>query len=166
MPLLLNVLRNTDGPDYRRLRVKAMECAGLIGASRFIFLFFLRLTDPVFLKQLPLAQMYSDLMQNCSSSCSCTSNVCRFIFLNCLIIGKLTKFACGFIYKESPPDPNDTQLDHYLIATWEKVCQAKGPEFECYLSVVMPSLLTTSGAKVDLSIYRAFTPLLSLFLTI
>jgi hypothetical protein len=31
MPLLLNVLRNADGPDYQKLRVKAMECAGLIG---------------------------------------------------------------------------------------------------------------------------------------
>jgi hypothetical protein len=31
MPLLLNVLRNADGPEYRKLRVKAMECAGLIG---------------------------------------------------------------------------------------------------------------------------------------
>jgi len=28
---LLNVLRNADGPDYQKLRVKAMECAGLIG---------------------------------------------------------------------------------------------------------------------------------------
>jgi hypothetical protein len=33
MPLLLNVLRNANGPDYRKLRVKAMECAGLIGSS-------------------------------------------------------------------------------------------------------------------------------------
>jgi hypothetical protein len=31
MPLLLNVLQNADGPGYRKLRVKAMECAGLIG---------------------------------------------------------------------------------------------------------------------------------------
>jgi hypothetical protein len=31
MPLLLNVLRNADGGEYRKLRVKAMECAGLIG---------------------------------------------------------------------------------------------------------------------------------------
>ena len=31
MPLLLNVLRNADGPEYKKLRVKAMECAGLIG---------------------------------------------------------------------------------------------------------------------------------------
>ena len=31
MPLLLNVLRNANGPGYRKLRVKAMECAGLIG---------------------------------------------------------------------------------------------------------------------------------------
>jgi len=37
MPLLLNVLRNADGPDYRKLRVKAMECAGLIGAPRVVF---------------------------------------------------------------------------------------------------------------------------------
>jgi hypothetical protein len=33
MPLLLNVLRNTNGDDYRKLRVKAMECTGLIGSS-------------------------------------------------------------------------------------------------------------------------------------
>ena len=32
MPLLLSVLKNADGPDYRKLRVKAMECAGLIGS--------------------------------------------------------------------------------------------------------------------------------------
>jgi len=31
MPLLLNVLRNADGPEHKKLRVKAMECAGLIG---------------------------------------------------------------------------------------------------------------------------------------
>ena len=31
MPLLLSVLRDADGPDFRKLRVKAMECAGLIG---------------------------------------------------------------------------------------------------------------------------------------
>ena len=36
MPLLLNVLRNSDGLDYRKLRVKAMECAGLIGGSRVV----------------------------------------------------------------------------------------------------------------------------------
>jgi importin-5 len=33
MPLLLNVLRNANGPDYGKLRVRTMECAGLIGAS-------------------------------------------------------------------------------------------------------------------------------------
>lgn len=32
MPLLLNVLQNANTPDYKTLRVKAMECAGLIGA--------------------------------------------------------------------------------------------------------------------------------------
>ena len=33
MPLLLNVLQNANAPDYKTLRVKAMECAGLIGKS-------------------------------------------------------------------------------------------------------------------------------------
>jgi hypothetical protein len=37
MPLLLNVLstRDADGPDFKNLRVKAMECAGLIGEIAF-----------------------------------------------------------------------------------------------------------------------------------
>jgi hypothetical protein len=38
MPLLLNVLRNANGADYRKLRVKAMECAGLIGAVSLVIL--------------------------------------------------------------------------------------------------------------------------------
>lgn len=59
-----------------------------------------------------------------------------------------------------PPDPNDMQLVHYLIAAWANVCQAMELEFEPYLSpVVMPSLLATTGAKADLSLYREFTPL-------
>ena len=33
MPLLLNVMQNANGPEYRKLRVKSMECAGLIGSS-------------------------------------------------------------------------------------------------------------------------------------
>jgi len=39
MPLLLNVLRNAEGPEYRKLRVKAMECAGLIGVFFKMLLF-------------------------------------------------------------------------------------------------------------------------------
>ena len=31
MPLLLNVLRNANATDHKKLRWKAMECAGLIG---------------------------------------------------------------------------------------------------------------------------------------
>ena len=31
MPLLLNVLRNANDPSHQKLRVKAMECAGLVG---------------------------------------------------------------------------------------------------------------------------------------
>lgn len=31
MPLLLNVLQNANSVEYGKLRLKAMECAGLIG---------------------------------------------------------------------------------------------------------------------------------------
>lgn len=47
-------------------------------------------------------------------------------------------------------------LGHYLIATWAKVCQALGPEFEPYLPVVMPPLLTAASAKADVSVYGAY----------
>ena len=54
---------------------------------------------------------------------------------------------------DSPVDPGDTLLGHYLIATWAKVCQAMGPEFEPYLPVVMPPLLQAASAKADVSVY-------------
>jgi hypothetical protein len=44
-------------------------------------------------------------------------------------------------------------LPHYLIATWAKVCQAMGPEFEPYLPVVMPPLFRAANAKADVSVY-------------
>lgn len=54
---------------------------------------------------------------------------------------------------ESPIDPSDTQLQHYLIGTWAKVCQAMGPSFEPYLPIVMPTLLDTAGVKADISVF-------------
>jgi len=63
---------------------------------------------------------------------------------------------------ESPVDPADTQLGHYLIATWAKVCQAMGPEFEPYLPVVTPALLTTASAKADISVYGTLLRFFSL----
>ncbi|KAJ7790566.1 armadillo-type protein [Mycena olivaceomarginata] len=45
------------------------------------------------------------------------------------------------------PDAHTTSLAHYLIATWAKVCQAMGPEFEPYLPVVM--LLYEEEDKVE-----------------
>jgi len=54
---------------------------------------------------------------------------------------------------DSPVDPIDTMLPHYLIATWAKVCQAMGPEFEPYLPVVMPPLFRAANAKADVSVY-------------
>ncbi|PPQ86212.1 hypothetical protein CVT25_006892 [Psilocybe cyanescens] len=109
MPLLLNVLRNAEGPDYRKLRVKAMECAGLIAIA----------VGPDVFR--PDSKTLIELLMH---------------------------------IQQSPHDPNDTQVGHYLIATWAKVCQALGPEFEPYLPVVMPSLLATAGAKADLSVYN------------
>ncbi|KAJ7512803.1 armadillo-type protein [Mycena galericulata] len=108
MPLLLNVLRNADGPDYRKLRAKAMECAGLIAIAVGPEMF------------LPDAHTLVDLLMR---------------------------------IQKSPADPSDTQFGHYLIATWAKVCQAMGHEFEPYLPVVMPTLLATASAKADISVY-------------
>ncbi|EMD36115.1 hypothetical protein CERSUDRAFT_156882 [Gelatoporia subvermispora B] len=108
MPLLLNVLQNANSPEYRKLRVKAMECAGLIAIAvgRDIF----RADAETFIQLLMRIQ-------------------------------------------NSPLDPGDTMLTHYLIATWAKVCQAMGPEFEPYLPVVMPPLLLAANAKADVSIF-------------
>lgn len=57
---------------------------------------------------------------------------------------------------DSPVDPSDSMLPHYLIATWAKVCQAMGPEFEPYLPVVMPPLFRAANAKADVSVYGRF----------
>lgn len=109
MPLLLNVLQNASGPEYQKLRLKAMECAGLIAIAvgRDVF----RPDSALFIEQLMRIQ-------------------------------------------NSPVEAGDTMLPHYLIATWAKVCQALGPEFEPYLPVVMPALLQAASAKADVSIYE------------
>ena len=54
MPLLLSVLKNADGPDYRKLRVKAMECAGLIGSFVAKYSFVVMLAIPDLILQLLL----------------------------------------------------------------------------------------------------------------
>ncbi|KAG1895848.1 armadillo-type protein [Suillus fuscotomentosus] len=55
--------------------------------------------------------------------------------------------------QNSPVDPSDTMLPTFLIATWAKICQALGIEFEPFLPVVMPPLLNAASAKADVSIY-------------
>ncbi|KAF7319099.1 hypothetical protein HMN09_00246200 [Mycena chlorophos] len=107
MPLLINVLSNAEGAEYRKLRAKAMECAGLIAIAVGPEMF------------LPDAHTLVDLL----------------------------------IRIQKSPDPGDTQMGFYLIATWAKVCQAMGAEFEPYLPVVMPNLLSTASAKTDISVY-------------
>jgi hypothetical protein len=44
-------------------------------------------------------------------------------------------------------------LGHYLIATWAKLCQAMGTDFEAYLPVVMPPLLQAAAVRAELSVY-------------
>jgi hypothetical protein len=108
MPLLLDVLRNAEGVEYRKLRVKAMECAGLIAIA-----------------------VGRDVFRADANT----------------LVGLLMRI------QNTPPDPGDTLLGHYLIATWAKICQAMGPEFEPYLPVVMPPLLEAAATKADISIY-------------
>ena len=52
---------------------------------------------------------------------------------------------------ESPQLAQDPTLEHYLMSTWPKICQAIGAEFEAYLPIVMPALLQAAGgSKADL----------------
>ncbi|KAF8521902.1 ARM repeat-containing protein [Hysterangium stoloniferum] len=108
MPLMMNVLRNAHGVEHRRLRCKAMECAGLIAIAvgRDTFR--------------PDSQEFVELLMR---------------------------------LQNGPMDPEDTMLPQYLSATWAKVCQALGPEFEPYLPVVMPPLLHGAAVKADVSIF-------------
>ncbi|KAH7883434.1 ARM repeat-containing protein [Phlebopus sp. FC_14] len=110
MPLLLNALRNANSADHHKLRVKAMECAGLIAIAVGCDVF------------RPDARALIDSLIN---------------------------------IQNSPVDPSDTLLPTYLIATWAKICRALGPEFEPFLPVVMPPLLTAASAKTDVSVYDA-----------
>ncbi|KIK57273.1 hypothetical protein GYMLUDRAFT_263322 [Collybiopsis luxurians FD-317 M1] len=108
MPLLLNVLRNANGSEYKKMRLKAMECAGLIAIA-----------------------VGRDMFRPDSNT----------------LVELLIRI------QKSPVDPQDTQLTHYLMGTWAKICQAMGPEFEPYLPVVMPDLLRTASMKADVSVY-------------
>ncbi|KAG6333935.1 hypothetical protein ID866_5157 [Astraeus odoratus] len=94
--------------EHQKLRVKAMECAGLIAIA-----------------------VGRDIFRPDSRA----------------LISALINI------QNSPVDPSDTMLATYLIATWAKICQALGTEFEPYLPVVMPPLLNAASAKADVSIY-------------
>ncbi|KAG7091694.1 hypothetical protein E1B28_010715 [Marasmius oreades] len=102
LPLLINALRHSTG----KMRLKAMECVGLVGIA---------VGKDVFRR---------DIQD----------------------VGE-----CLVRIQNSPPDPSDPQLLHYLMGTWAKICQAMGEEFEVYLPVVMPPLLATASAKADVS---------------
>jgi len=100
MLLLLNVLRNADGLDYRKLRSRPWNVRSqLVRLASFSC--FLMLTEPVFLKQLPLAQTYPTPTRKHSLGYSCTPNIGHFSSVNTSTAGKLTKFPCDLIYTKN-----------------------------------------------------------------
>jgi len=107
MPLLLSVLQNAKGSEYHKLRLKAMECAGLIA----------------------IAVGRDTFREDSRKLCELLMQI-----------------------QNSPVEPDDTLLSSYLVASWAKICQALGPEFEPYLPVVMPPLLRAASAKADVSV--------------
>ena len=95
----------------------------------------------------PWVGTYSGLMRILSSSFSCEYKVRRLLHTLFIPNADIPDAV------DSPVDPGDTLLNHYLIATWAKICQAMGPEFEPYLPVVMPPLVNAAGTKADISVY-------------
>jgi len=153
MPLLLSVLRNADGPGYRKFRVKAMEWRWsdqlvIIFSLQYVLLIMLCHTAIAVGRDVfrPDANTLVELMIRIQSMLLAEVQACS---------PDLNSFG-----PESPVDLADTQLGHYLIAAWVKVCQAMGPEFEPYLPVVMPALLTTASAKAGISVYGTLLPFL------
>ena len=71
MPLLLSVLQNAKGSEYHKLRLKAMECAGLVGESRSFSS--IGLSSLNFDQQLPLAEICSERIL-----ASCANSSCKF----------------------------------------------------------------------------------------
>ena len=131
IPLLLNVLASDTGggletENGRRLRCKAMECAGLIAIAvgRDIFK--------------PESQQLIDSL----------SRIQGKPLGDCEIKQGLINRAC--IARAS--EIHDSDLTGYLIATWAKLCQALGKEFEPCLSFIMPPLLHSAGLKTDVSV--------------
>ena len=69
MPLLLSVLQNAQGSEYHKLRLKAMECAGLVG--KFCPFLSIVLSSEPFDQQSLLAEICSErtLASYANSSC-------------------------------------------------------------------------------------------------
>ena len=147
MPLLLSVLsmRDADGADFRKLRVKAMECVGFIGEILFTMSWshgWFQLAIAVGLNV--FRSDFIMLVESLIHIQSMLINYSNFLFFTSLVL-------------ESPMDPGDTQIPQYLMATWANVCQVMCPDFEPYLPAVMPFLLSMASAKADLSVYGMCT---------
>ncbi|KXN84279.1 Importin-5 [Leucoagaricus sp. SymC.cos] len=82
------------------------------------------------------------------------SQVNRYVQEQTITTLTMVADASEATFAESPLDPNSTQLTYYLVSTWAKIGQALGPEFEPYLPLVMPNILSTASAKTDISVYE------------
>jgi hypothetical protein len=140
MPLLLGVLSVEDGPELgwlgtaggRRLRCKAMECCGLVAIAVGYDVF----------------RNDSARMAELLTGIQSTSSLFVLISSTSLIL----TFGIADFPSDKASRVDDSELNHYLIATWAKLCQAMGPEFEPYAPIVMPPLLHSASLKADVSV--------------
>jgi hypothetical protein len=101
------------------------------------------------LQPLPSAEIYSERILASYANSSCKYRVSLIPSA-----GRAEEVIAWSV--DSPVEPDDTLLSSYLIASWAKICQALGPEFEPYLPVVMPPLLRAASAKADVSVIGSF----------
>lgn len=132
----------------KRVRIPQIttESNGMCRINWWVLFNPLRCAVPLMFDQRSLsAGKYSErILANCANS-SCKSKVSFAPSL----------YGCQMVTAlriDSPVELDDTLLNSYLVASWAKICQALGPEFEPYLPVVMPPLLRAASAKADVSV--------------
>ena len=116
--LLLDILRNADGSEYHKLRVKAMECACLIGQS--VGGYEVSLPDAMCTA---IAVEYDVLLPDS------TVLIEQLIRIQCQFYAVFIILA-GNRQPENPTiDPSDTQLQHYL--SWDVGKDLSGYGTQC-----------------------------------
>jgi importin-5 len=147
--LLLNVLQKANGADYGKLRVEAVECVGFIGACRWSLYKvilgpyrYVQLSPSVEVFRWDGSTLVELLMRMQHPSVSLSHFLCAVISLMLL-----------WSYAGSPTDSGHTPFHHKLVATWAKICQTMGPEFEPSLPVLMPPLVNAASTNANISLY-------------